>query len=130
MLMLKNYHQQKHWAESVDKMLIREMQDPDATKLAAIGQFLLKRAQDTASVKPMSVSSFVKLAQENGINMTPDRLETLSVQPPLNNVIDSIQNGEIIWKGMEVPNQGGDTMSVDQARKTVNQMAKRAIDLK
>ncbi len=111
-------------------MLIREMQDPDATKLAAIGQFLLKRAQDTASVKPMSVSSFVKLAQENGINMTPDRLETLSVQPPLNNVIDSIQNGEIIWKGMEVPNQGGDTMSVDQARKTVNQMAKRAIDLK
>ena len=99
-------------------------------KLAAIGQFLLKRAQDTDAVKPMSVGAFVKIARENGINMTPERLETLSVQPPLNNIIDSIQNGEIIWKGSQTPQAGDQKMSVDQARKTVNQMAKRAIDLK
>ena len=111
-------------------MLIREFQDPDSTKLAAIGQFLLKRAQDTDAVKPMSVDTFVNLAHENGINMTPERLETLAVQPPLNNIIDSIQNGEIIWKGSQTPQSGDQKMSVDQARKTVNQMAKRAIDLK
>ena len=111
-------------------MLIREFQDPDSTKLAAIGQFLLKRAQDTDAVKPMNVDTFVSLAHENGINMTAERLETLSVQPPLNNIIDSIQNGEIIWKGSQTPQSGDQKMSVDQARKTVNQMAKRAIDLK
>jgi hypothetical protein len=111
-------------------MLIREFQDPDSTKLAAIGQFLLKRAQDTDAVKPMSVDAFISLAHENGINMTPERLETLAVQPPLNNIIDSIQNGEIIWKGSKTPQAGDQKMSVDQARKTVNQMAKRAIDLK
>jgi hypothetical protein len=111
-------------------MLIREFQDPDTMKLAAIGQFLLKRAQDTDAVKPMSVSAFVNLSRENGINMTAERLETLAVQPPLNNIIDSIQNGEIIWKGSQTPATGDDKMSVDQARKTVNQMAKRAIDLK
>jgi hypothetical protein len=111
-------------------MLIREFQDPDSTKLAAIGQFLLKRAQDTDAVKPMNVDTFVSLAHENGINMTPERLETLAVQPPLNNIIDSIQNGEIIWKGSMTPQASDQKMSVDQARKTVNQMAKRAIDLK
>jgi hypothetical protein len=111
-------------------MLIREFQDPNSTKLAAIAQFLLKRAQDTDAVKPMNVDTFVSLAHENGINMTPERLETLSVQPPLNNIIDSIQNGEIIWKGSQTPQAGDQKMSVDQARKTVNQMAKRAIDLK
>ena len=127
--MTKSY-QPRPWAASVDKMLIREFQDPDTTKLAAIGQFLLKRAQDTDAVKPMSVDTFVNLAHENGINMTPERLETLAVQPPLNNIIDSIQNGEIIWKGSQTPQSGDQKMSVDHARKTVNQMAKRAIDLK
>ncbi len=112
-------------------MLIREFQDPDATKLAAIGQFLLKRAQDTDAVKPMSVDAFVKIARENGINMTADRFKLLASQQPLNNIIDNIQGDEIIWKGTQTPGTaGGEKMSVDQARKTVNQMAKRAIDLK
>jgi hypothetical protein len=113
-------------------MLIREFaEDPDALKLAAIGQFLLKRAQDTDAVKPMNVDAFVNIARDNGVNMTADRLQVLAVQPPLNNIIDSIQNGEIIWKGSQAPSQPGTPkMSVDQARKTVNQMAKRAIDIK
>jgi hypothetical protein len=112
-------------------MLIREFQDPDSMKLAAIGQFLLKRAQDTDAVKPMSVDAFVKIARENGINMTADRFRLLASQQPLNNIIDNVQGDEIIWKGTKVAGApGGDKMSVDQARKTVNQMAKRAIDLK
>ncbi len=110
-------------------MLIREFQDPDATKLAAIGQFLLKRAQDTDAVKPMSVDAFVKIARENGINMTTDRLRYLATQAPLNNIIGNIQGDDIIWKSSESQSPNGATMSVDQARKTVNQMAKRAIDI-
>lgn len=112
-------------------MLIREFIDnPDALKLAAIGQFLLKRAGDTASVKPMNVDSFVKIARDNGINMDRERLMTMAQQEPLNNIISNIQGDEIIWKGSETTTSSGETMSVDQARKKVDQMAKRAIDLK
>ena len=111
-------------------MLIREFQDQDSLKLAAIGQFLLKRAQDTDAIKPMNVNAFIKLARENGINLTPDRLQQLVMREPLNNIIDNIQGDEIIWKGSQTSAAAGAKMSVDQARKTVNQMAKRAIDLK
>lgn len=110
-------------------MFIREFVDnPDALKLAAIGQFLLKRAGDTASVKPMHVDSFIKIARDNGINMDRERLMTMSSQEPLSNIIGNIEGDNIIWKGSETT--GPEQMSVDQARKTVNQMAKRAIDLK
>ena len=112
-------------------MLIREfIDDPDALKLAAIGQFLLKRAGDTAAVKPMNVDSFIKIARDNGINMDRERLMSLSQREPLSNIITDIQGDEIIWKGSETTTPSGETMSVDQARKKVNQMAKRAIDLK
>ena len=122
--------QPRHWVASADNMLIREFQDPSVQKLAAIGQFLLKRAQDTAAVKPYNVDAFIDLARENGINMDRERLMTLSTQPPLNNIIANIQGDDIIWKGSETITPDGETMSVDQARKKVNQMAKRAIDIK
>jgi len=106
-------------------MIIREFVDRDAIKLAAIGQFLLKRAGDTAAIKPMNVDTFINIAQDNGINMTPDRLMMMAAQPPLSNVIDNIQNDEIIWKGSKISNDEN-TMTVDQARQTVDSMAKRA----
>jgi len=109
-------------------MLIREFQGAkqDISRLAAMGQFLLRQAKNTDAIKPMNVKTFVNLAHELGINLSPEQLETMAVQPPLNNVIDSIQNGEIIWKGSKIPQAGNKKMSVDQARKRVNQMAKRA----
>jgi hypothetical protein len=106
-------------------MIIREFVDRDAIKLAAIGQFLLKRAGDTVAVKPMNVDTFINIARDNGINMTRDRLMLIANQPPLSNIIDDIQNDQIIWKGSKI-NNGDNTMSVDQARQTVDQMAKRA----
>ena len=111
-------------------MLIREFQDPSVQRLAAMGQFLLKRAQDTAAVKPYNVDAFIDLARENGINMDRERLMTLSTQPPLNGIIANIQGDDIIWKGSQTVTPDGETMSVDQARTKVNQMAKRAIDIK
>lgn len=112
-------------------MLVREFIDnPDALKLAAIGQFLLKRAGDTAAVKPMSTDAFIKIARDNGINMDRERLLTMAQREPLSNVISNIQGDQIIWKGSETTTSSGETMSIDQARKKVDQMAKRAIDLK
>lgn len=96
-------------------------------KLAALGQFLLSRTQDTNAKKTMPVSSFLDLANNMGIGLTNDQLRNLIQQPPLSEIIANIEGdadtGTITFKGAEevAPN-----MSVDQARDTVNTMAKRA----
>jgi hypothetical protein len=74
-------------------------------------------------VKKISTDAFLNIAQGMKINLTADQLTKLAQQQPLNNVIASVNNGEIIFKGGEVPS---DDMSVDKARDTVNKMAKRA----
>ena len=96
-------------------------------KLAAMSEFLLSRAQDTNTKKTISIPSFLNLARSQGISLTGERLRELSKQPPLNNLIMDVQGddqtGEIIFKGEDVAPTG---MSVDQARATVDRMAKRA----
>lgn len=104
-----------------------ESTSPDVQKLAALSQFLLARAQDTNTKKTISIQTFLNLAQAQGISLTGDRLRELAKQPPLNNMIMDVQGddqtGQIIFKGEDV---GPANMSVDQARATVDQMAKRA----
>ena len=96
-------------------------------KLAALSQFLLSRTDDTNAKKTMPVSSFLELANNMGISLTDDQLRNLIQQPPLSEIIANIEGdsdtGTITFKGAEevAPN-----MSVDQARDTVNTMAKRA----
>jgi len=109
-------------------MLIREFQDPSSTKLAALGQFLLGRAQDTNAKKTVNVDTFIGLARDMGIDITPERLQILSTQDPLRNIIANIEGDTVVFKGAE--ETVTPTMNVDQARATVDRMAKRAIDLK
>jgi len=107
-------------------MFIAEIQgadSPDVQKLAALSQFLLSRAQDTAGIKKISVPAFIKLAANQGISLTKDSLMDLSTRPPLNSLIQNIEGDEVIFKGDE---SATDTMTVDQARQTVDTMAKRA----
>jgi len=101
--------------------------ETESARLAALAQFLLSRANDTNAKKTISMQSFINLANSMGISMTADQLRALSQQPPLNNIISNIdgddQTGVVVFKGAEAP---ADDMSVDQARQTVDQMAKRA----
>jgi hypothetical protein len=103
---------------SIDRNLV------NTAELTALSQFLLSRADDTAAKNVISVGAFVKLAADMGISITADQLTQLSQQEPLSNVIASVNNGEIVFKGDEDPSE---TMTVDQARDTVDRMAKRAI---
>lgn len=104
-----------------------EVSTVNTEKLAALSQFLLSRTEDTNAKKTMPVSSFIDLANNMGIGITDDQLRTLVQQPPLSELIANIEGdadtGTITFKGAEevAPN-----MSVDQARDTVNTMAKRA----
>ena len=114
-------------------MLIQEVQGQiDAAKLSAVAQFLVGRAQDTGATKTFSVQAFLKLANAQGISLTAQQLKDQSQLPPLSNIIEKIEidpanpaAGTIYFKGAEV-GPGPETMSVDQARKTVDKMAKRA----
>lgn len=112
-------------------MLIQELattQQPDLEKLAALAQFMIGRAQDTRAQKRMSVGSFVSMANNMGISMTAQQLIDLSTQPPLNQLIQNVEGdeatGTITFKGAE--EQVTQDMTVDQARDTVDSMAKRA----
>jgi hypothetical protein len=104
-----------------------EVSSVNTEKLAALSQFLLSRTKDTNAKKTMPVSSFLDLSNNMGISLTDDQLRNLVQQPPLNEIIANIEGdaetGVITFKGSEevAPN-----MSVDQARDTVNTMAKRA----
>ena len=108
-------------------MRIREVAgDVDVNKLAAVSQFLLGRAEDTDAAKTISTDAFIKLAANMGISITPDRLTDLIQQPPLNNIIANIEGDTITFQGADVVPAA---MTVDQARQTVDSMAKRAIDI-
>jgi hypothetical protein len=104
-----------------------EVSTVNTEKLAALGQFLLSRTDDTNAKKTMPVSSFLDLANNMGISLTDDQLRNLVQQPPLSEIIANVEGdadtGTITFKGADevAPN-----MSVDQARDTVNTMAKRA----
>lgn len=110
-------------------MLVREVADSNegADKLVALVQFLLGRAEDTDAQKTISVDAFTKLAANMGISITPETLSDISQRPPLANIIDNIEGDEIRFRGSEIAPAG---MTVDQARLTVDNMAKRAIDIK
>lgn len=107
-------------------MLIREVTDVNNQKLIALGEFLIGRAGDTGAKKSISIDAFVNMAQSMGINVTADHLRDIADEPPLNNIIVNITDDEVIFTGAN--SASGDTMTVDQAEKTVEKMAKRAMD--
>lgn len=103
--------------------------ESNADRLTALANFLNGRAEDQAAPRQISTTSFINLARGMGINIGVAQLKDLVQSPPLNSVIVDVQGdndtGKVIFKGGDAEvNQN--TMSVDQAQKTVNTMAKRA----
>jgi hypothetical protein len=103
---------------------------PDAERIAAMSQFLVGRAQDTGARRTISTETFINLARAQGISLTAEQLKDMIQRPPLNNIIadvtgDDNNSGEIVFRGADV-GAGKDTMTVDQAQATVDNMAKRA----
>ena len=100
----------------------------DTTKLAALGQFLLGRAGDTGAKKTISVDTFIGLARDMGIALTASQLRDLAGEEPLNNIIANVEGDQVIFQGSEEYVPGADDqMTTDQARATVDRMAKRAL---
>jgi hypothetical protein len=115
------------WAATADDMRLNEFvgsQNQDA-RLAALAEFLVGRADDSGSSKKISTTAFINLARNMGISLNDTQLRDLSQKPPLNNIISNVTDTEIIFSGSEDEVTSG--MSVDQARATVDSMAKSAV---
>jgi hypothetical protein len=106
----------------------------DIARLSALSDFLSKRAQDTGARRVYDIGAFLTLAQNMQIPLTAGQLRDLSQKPPLSNIIANIEGddetGKVIFRGGDGDQVAGTQMSVDQARDTVDSMAKRAIDIK
>ena len=98
-------------------------QNSNSGELSALTQFLIGRADDQAATKTISIAAFLKAANDMGIALTKDQLLAQSQQEPLSNLIQNVDDTDVVFKGSEEPQ---DQMSVDQARDTVDSMAKRA----
>jgi hypothetical protein len=107
-------------------MLLFEFENSNGStkELVALSQFLLSRADDTNAKNSISVAAFIKLAANMGISISPQQLVQMAQQEPLSNVIADVSDEQVTFKGSE---DSAVTMSVDQARATVDQMAKRAL---
>lgn len=97
--------------------------DSESGRLEAFTQFLIGRAKDTGAALKISTPAYISLAQNNGISLTVDNLKNLAQQPPLSNLISNVDDTEVQFRGSD--NVDNTQMSVDQARATVDSMAKR-----
>lgn len=112
-------------------MLIRELAAPvDTNRLGALARFLANRAQDQDVKQEISGLAFINLAQSMQIPLTISQLKDLSQQPPLSNLISNIEGDDDEPSTVKIKFRANDskpeTMTVDQARDTVDSMAKRA----
>ena len=109
-------------------MRLNEVTDVNTTKLAAIGQFLLGRADDTGAEKRISLKAFLQQAHNLGIGLTAESLQNLATAGPLRNLIANVTPTDVIFRGAE--DISGDLQgqpSAEQNQNIVAGMAKRAL---
>lgn len=100
----------------------------DLTKLVALSQFLLGRAEETGAQKKISLKTFLQQAHHLGIGLTAESLKNLATSGPLRNVIANVTPTEVIFTGAD--DISGDTtgeMNAQQSQNVVAGMAKRAL---
>jgi hypothetical protein len=111
-------------------MRIREFtersNEPTAQQLTALAEYLLGRTDDAASEKMVPIKTFLSMAHNMGVNITDQQIRRLASQDPLKNIIVNVTADEIVLSGAGQDAEGAETMTVDQARDTVANMADQA----
>lgn len=102
-----------------------QLDDPLRVKLVAASNQLKSKMEETNANEPMSTNAFLSLLQDK-YDITIDKSDIYDMikKDPLKNIIDSIEDDKIVFKGMkraksEVPN--------DNSEQIVAKMAKRAM---
>ena len=102
-----------------------QLDDPLRVKLVAASNQLKSKMEEANADEPMSTNAFLSLLRDK-YDITIDKSDIYDMikKDPLRNIIDSIEDDKIIFKGMkqskpEVPN--------DKSEQTVAKMARRAM---
>lgn len=98
----------------------------DNQKLAGLVQLLSGRASDENSRKEISTDSFIKMARNLGIQLSPETITDVIAKPPLNNILEPYQpnSGVVRFRGNDEPDS---EMSYNQSEEIVDANAKRAM---
>lgn len=108
-------------------MLIQEVaSDPNPDRLAGLVKFLSGRAEDTGAKKQISKNSFMSMAQQLGVNITPQNLGDMLSRPPLDNMLEPLDPGSDVITFKSGEPQDID-MPVDKAQDIVSKAAKSAL---
>lgn len=98
----------------------------DDQRIVGLAQLLSGRASDTNAQKEISTDSFISLARNLGVQLTPDTIADVIARPPLSNVFEPYQpnSGVVRFKGND---EADPEMSYNQAEEIVDTNAKRAM---
>lgn len=120
-------------------MLIQEVAGAEAQmpRLVALAEFLGARARDEGVDPRISRKSFLQVASNMGISLSPGQLKDMIQRPPLQNLIADVTGdnnnpdgpGEVAFRGADAgpgTDQGDAEMTPDLAQQTVDAMSKRA----
>lgn len=108
-------------------MLIQEVaMDPQPDRLVGLVSLLAGRAEDTGARKQISKNTFMSMAQQLGVNITDQNLQSMVERPPLSNMLEPIdpQSDVITFRGGE---QSGVDMPVNKAQDIVAKAARSAL---
>ena len=115
------------WAAPKDNMRIEEVETtPAPNQLMGLVNFLAGRAENTNGPKQIDQATFIELADNLGIKLSPDQLVDIISKPPLSNVLEPLDpnTGKIMYKGAEQPDV---SMPVDKAQDVVANAARQAM---
>ena len=107
-------------------MKIKELFESNLEQLAALGQFLIGRANDQNATSKLSVDAFISIASKMGIPLDAESLQDMVMQGELDGVINNVDNKEISFNSEKQVDDNPE-LSMDKARNTVNNMAQRAM---
>jgi hypothetical protein len=102
------------------------LQESNLEQLAALGQFLIGRANDKNATSKLSVDAFISIASKMGIPLDAESLQDMVMQGELAGVINDVNDEQISFNS-EKQVQDNPELSMDKSRNTVNNMAQRAM---
>ena len=97
----------------------------NSDELAAIALLVADRAEGEHSASKLSSDAFIDIANKMGLSLTRETLLDLVERGELSDIIVNANDEEITFKGKQDIDPTATT--VDDARDTVKQMAKRQI---
>lgn len=110
--------------ESLDR--INEEDDAQDEQVAAIGQLIADKTEFADSESKLSVDAFISILQKMGLSYSKETLMDLASAGKLDAVISDVNDSYVQFKGQA--DIDPEAMSVDKAKSTVNDMAKRSMN--